>query len=395
MVTNTDRPAVPLGPGRRETAARIATMISAADPELRQISADLTRLYRDSLPVYDQVDPDSIEQNTRAVLEIAVRHLRADLAQSSFDELAALARVWADQQIPLELVAHSIQIGARRIFAIVRERAVAAEIPAAEIDAMQDLMWEWATASATAVHMVLQDRAIDGATRRADFLRRLVDGSLSPAAIAAEAGHHRVDPDHRYHVAYVAWDETKAASELLAYLRARGSTSKLPVVDTVIDRHLVALLPHTPDDRPPIGTVALGPSVPLTEAPLSYRHARQAFDLAARNDRTGLVDLATLGPLPLLAYPDEAVDVLAAKHLAPLLRHSAGAEVAATVEAYLDCDRRIDETAAKLYLHRNTVRNRLLRFAEITGLNLDRTDDLIVAWWLLTYRRNSESGMGA
>ncbi|WP_433561354.1 hypothetical protein ACQP1O_27615 [Nocardia sp. CA-151230] len=43
-------------------------------------------------------------------------------------------------------------------------------------------------------------------------------------------------------------------------------------------------------------------------------------------------------------------------------------------EPYLDRDRRIDETAAMLYLH--------------------RTDDLIVAWWLLTYRRNSESGIG-
>ncbi|MFE7721735.1 helix-turn-helix domain-containing protein [Nocardia rhizosphaerihabitans] len=36
-----------------------------------------------------------------------------------------------------------------------------------------------------------------------------------------------------------------------------------------------------------------------------------------------------------------------------------------------------------MYLHRNTVRNRLTRFAELTGLDLDRTDDLVVAWWLL------------
>ncbi|MET7774091.1 helix-turn-helix domain-containing protein [Nocardia sp. NPDC005366] len=34
-------------------------------------------------------------------------------------------------------------------------------------------------------------------------------------------------------------------------------------------------------------------------------------------------------------------------------------------------------------VHRNTVRKRSTRFAEMTGLDLDRTDDLIVVWWLL------------
>ncbi|MFE5284895.1 PucR family transcriptional regulator [Nocardia sp. NPDC056611] len=390
LAMDMDRPEIPLQPDRRRVAAQIATLISEVDPELRQISAELTNLYRDNIPVYDQVDPDSIEQNTHVVLQIAVRHLRSDLAQSGFDELATLARVWADQQIPLELVAHSIQIGARRIFAIIRERAISRAIPAHTIDAMQDLMWEWATASATAVHMVLQDHAIAGATRRADFLHRLVDGSLSPGALAIEAENYRLDPDHLYRIAYASWSETNTASELLAYLRARGSTSKLPVVDTVIDGHLVALLPRTPEDKPQMGTVALGSSKPLAEASLSYRHAREALELANRHGRIGLVDLATLGPLPLLGYPADAVDMLVERHLTPLLRQGAsGEEVATTVEAFLACDRRIDDTAAKLFIHRNTVRNRLIRFAEITGLNLDYTDDLIVTWWLLNHHRNS------
>ncbi|WP_406230244.1 helix-turn-helix domain-containing protein [Nocardia sp. NBC_01009] len=40
-----------------------------------------------------------------------------------------------------------------------------------------------------------------------------------------------------------------------------------------------------------------------------------------------------------------------------------------------------------MYLHRNTIRNRLIRFSELIGLDLDRTDDLIVTWWLLTRAR--------
>ncbi|WP_169814565.1 PucR family transcriptional regulator [Nocardia pseudovaccinii] len=382
--TNMNKLGIRLDPHRREIAARIAAMISEVDPELNEISADLTHLYRAQIPVYDQVDPASIEHNTRAVLRIIVRQLGGGSAYTGFDELAALARIWADQQIPLDLVAHSIQIGARRIFDIVRQRATAAAVPATVIDEMQDLTWELATTSATAVHLVLQEQAVAGATRRADFLRRLLDGSLPPAVLATEARDHRLDPSHRYRIACAAWDDTPAASDLLATLRTRAATAKLPVIDTVIDHHLVALLPRTPDGLTQPGPIALGPAVPPTDATTSYHHARQALEIATRYGRTGLVDLSSLGPLPLLQCAADAASLLTAKHLTPLRNQGdSGAEILTAVQTFLDCDRRIDETAARLYVHRNTVRNRLTRFTELTGLDLDRTNDLVVTWWLL------------
>lgn len=382
---------VRLGPHRRELAGQVGEIIAEVDPELNELAADLTRLYRERIPVYDQVDVGSIEHNTHAVLRIVVDQLRGDSAHAGFDELAALVRVWADQRIPLDLVAHSIQIGARRIFELIRQRADAQGVPADVINEMQDLTWEWATASATAVHLVMQEQAVVGAARRADFLRRLLDGVLPPAALATEARNQRLDPDHHYRVACTGWDETAATSDLLAALRSRGATGKLPVVDTVIDRHLVALLPRTPGELPLRAPIAVGPAMPLGAASTSYHQARRALDLATRFGRSGLVELTSLGPLPLLGAAEDAADLLAEKHLAPLRRHGAvGAEIITTVETYLDCDRRIDDTAAVLYLHRNTVRNRLTRFAELTGLDLDRTDDLIVTWWLLNRGRQQE-----
>ncbi|MEV0062207.1 helix-turn-helix domain-containing protein [Nocardia sp. NPDC050718] len=384
MHTTPPMPALELGPRRRKAAARVAALIAEVDPELNEMAADLTRLYRDSIPVYDQVDAGSIETNTRAVLRIVVGQLgEDDAAQAGFDELTTLARSWADQQIPLDLVAHSLQIGARRIFELIRRRAAAHGVPAAEIDEMQDLTWEWATASATAIHRVLRERAVTGAARRADFLRSLVDGTVAPAILRAEAREHRLDPAHRYRIACAAWNGTAAATDLLAALRARGSTTRLPVVDTVVDQHLVALLPRTPDTLPEGSLVAVGSAVPLGDAATSYREARRAFDLAMRHGRSGLVDLGSLGPLPLLGEAEDIARLLADKHLAPLRRHGGADEILGTVGTYLDCDQRIDDTAARLYLHRNTVRNRLTRFAELTGLDLGRTDDLIVAWWLL------------
>ncbi|MFC1443086.1 helix-turn-helix domain-containing protein [Streptacidiphilus sp. N1-10] len=389
------RPGVPeirLDAHRRRIAARIAAIISEVDPELNAIAADLAQLYRQRIPRYDQVDANSIEHNTHTVLRIVVDQLRGESAHASTDELTALARGWAVQRIPLDLVAHSIQIGARRVFELIRQRATAQGLPATVIDEMQDLTWEWATASATAVHLVLQEQAVVGAAHRADFLRRLLDGALPPTALVAEARNQRLDPERHYRVACTTWDETAETSDLLAVIRTHGATAKLPVVDTVIDRHLVALLPRTPAQLPHLAPVALGPAMPLGAASTSYQQARRALDLATRFGRGGLVDLAALGPLPLLGAAEDAADLLTEKHLAPLRRHgSAGTEIITTVETYLDCDRRIDDTAAALYLHRNTVRNRLTRFAELTGLDLDRTDDLIVAWWLLNRERQQTS----
>ncbi|TCJ96382.1 PucR family transcriptional regulator [Nocardia alba] len=379
-----DSPVMVFDEDRRAIAGRIAAIISEVDPELDDIAADLTRLYRDSIPVYDQVDPDSIEHNTRLVLRIVVGQMRAESSHTGFRELSDLARIWADQRIPLELVAHSIQLGARRIFELIRRRAAAQQLPAALIDQMQNLTWEWATASATAVHMVLQQHAVTAATRRADFLRRLLDGNLPPALLTREAGEHRLDPARHYRVACTRWSDTAPASDLLAALRAHAATPEHPVVHTVVDNHLIALLPRYPREWSPAAPVALGPAVPLTDAHTSYRHALRILHLATRFDRHGLLDPTALGPLPLLDCAETTAEALHAKHLAPLNEHGGAAtEITATVETYLDCDRRIDDTASALHLHRNTVRNRITRFGELTGLDLDHTEDLVLTWWLL------------
>jgi hypothetical protein len=44
-------------------------------------------------------------------------------------------------------------------------------------------------------------------------------------------------------------------------------------------------------------------------------------------------------------------------------------------------DRRVDATAADLFVHPNTVRHRLRRFTELTDLELDTTFEAVAAWW--------------
>jgi DNA-binding PucR family transcriptional regulator len=112
---------------------------------------------------------------------------------------------------------------------------------------------------------------------------------------------------------------------------------------------------------------------------LSYQHAHRAFEVGSRFGRKGIIDLTKLGPLPLLGVDTDAAPFLVDVHLAPLLELGD----LSTVKAYLQHDRRIDRTAAQPFLHRNTVRNRVVKVTDLTGLDLDRTEDLVLAWWLL------------
>ncbi|MDV7243454.1 MULTISPECIES: helix-turn-helix domain-containing protein [Rhodococcus] len=379
-------------PREREIAARIASLISDSDAQMDTVAADLTELYRRNIPVYDSVARDEVQRNTRAVLDIVVRRVRSDSPAVNEHDVSDLVRRWADQKIPLELIAHSIQLGARELFKVIRHNAAEQGLTSHAVDDMQDMMWEWATSYSAAVNTVMQERAVSGAARRADLIRQLVEGSYVPASLDADAREHGIVLDHPYHVACVAWDDSSVVSDVRAMLRIRSSTHELAVIDAVIDRHLVALLPAVPDRCDAAVPVGIGDARPAAEARSSHRQAHRALELATTFGKTGVLDLAALGPLPLLALGEDAADHLATAHLTALVERGAvGREIMDTVATYLDNDRRVDDTAAVLFVHRNTVRNRVARFGDLTGLDIDRTTDLVLAWWLLTRERTTRA----
>lgn len=379
-------------PREREIAARIASLVTDADLQLDAVASDLTSLYRRSIPVYDSVAHAEVQRNTRAVLDIVLWRVRSDSPAVNEGDVINLVRQWADQKIPLELVAHSIQLGARELFKLIRRNAVDQRLATDVIDDMQDMMWEWATSYSAAVNTVMRERAVTGATQRADLIRQLVEGSYVPASVENDASQHGIDLGHRYTVACVFWNDSSLVSDVRAMLRLRCSTDDLQVVDAVIDGFLVALLPVVSERLVASVAVGLGDARPASDARASYAQARHALELAARFARTGVVDLVSLGPLPLLALGEEAADRLASAHLTVVTeRGEAGREILDTVATYLDHDRRVDDTAAALFVHRNTVRNRVARFGDLAGLDIDRTADLVLAWWLLTRERSARS----
>ncbi|WP_144127923.1 helix-turn-helix domain-containing protein [Catellatospora sichuanensis] len=64
-------------------------------------------------------------------------------------------------------------------------------------------------------------------------------------------------------------------------------------------------------------------------------------------------------------------------------------DIEQTTRVYLEHDQQVREVSARLAVHPNTVRYRIRRFQELTGLDLKRTEHLVTAWWLPNRRRST------
>ena len=130
----------------------------------------------------------------------------------------------------------------------------------------------------------------------------------------------------------------------------------------------------------PTVLVAMGePALTPHEAPRAYEQARRA--LAARQssgEPWGHIAYTDLGVDRILAVEGNAGEVerLITQWLDELIQYDRahGADLVLTLATYLDRGGKYDETAQALSIHRNTLRYRLSRIAEISGHDLADTE---------------------
>jgi DNA-binding PucR family transcriptional regulator len=128
----------------------------------------------------------------------------------------------------------------------------------------------------------------------------------------------------------------------------------------------------------------LGPAATLDALAHPYALASRALDAALTLGLSGAVSFEQLGVLPAALSDDDVARPLEDAILQPLRRSGAAGElILETVRRYLSNDRRLNETAAEMHTHVNTIRNRLARFRQLTGRDLRRTADLVETWWVL------------
>ncbi|MGV9825734.1 PucR family transcriptional regulator [Gordonia sp. NPDC003429] len=166
-----------------------------------------------------------------------------------------------------------------------------------------------------------------------------------------------------------------------ALIRVRGSDIELAHPET---DGLAATLSRLASSRP----IGLGAAVPPHSLAVS---ATQARSLVTVSERLGRLMSAHEGQTAelLLGFGDPRVlRGFADAVLAPLdaLDERERAELIRTLEEWLRANGAWDPAAARLSVHRNTVRNRMERVAALSGRRLDDGDDRMELWLALKAR---------
>ena len=379
-----------LDPDTRLRAANIA-VASFIEPRVGPLADELLELLRVQLPTYAEQTLGALRDRVRVVLELALTRLReGDLPDSrDAERLATLARGWAAEGLPLDQ--RSFQVGARHVVAVVASHAAELGLDASTMFELQDRVWEWATMCASILADAHRDHAVALARRdaaaRAEFLRDLASGRVTPERLAQACETYDLDNEKEYFAVCAHCDDPAAASGLEAHVRRSGSTAARRTLQVVVDGRLLAVAPQAPVPYRDV-TIAVGAATALEEAHGSFSEALEALATARAFDITGVVDLASLGPLPLITEGETLALRLTDRHLREFdMSGATGVAIEQTIRTLLDHDRNVEAAAAELHLHRNSIRYRVGRFHQLTGLDLRKTEDLVTTWWLLKRRQ--------
>ena len=324
-----------------------------------------------------------VASHTRALLIAATRAIaarrRPTEAELSF--VAELGITRASQGVPLDAVLSAIHVAERAIWSRARQVAAQQGVSTDLLLDARELYDDWSDAvraRLTTTHRATEvDRHLPAANRDASLLRRLLESGSAAELAAAEAG---LPAGERLWVLVARPYDSASAAARERTLRAQG-----PAVVALIDGLLVGVLTRVPAPAAFVDGAVAGLAGPADPEQLgaARRLASAALVAAEAVGRTGLVHIAGVTTLAAVVDRADLAAVLVDRHRPAWTALGSNAQVVARgVCAWLEADRDFIATAAILFVHPNTIRNRLQRFMEVTGIDPHTTFGAVDAWWL-------------
>jgi hypothetical protein len=375
----------------RETLAAIVGRVSVADLAGRMVST-----FRDGIAGYQRL-PESVVRGQ--ILEVSRRNVELFFRSvveghpPTYEDLAVFresARERAIEGMPLEDLLHAYRLGGRIGWHALEEAALPEERHALLHGA--ELLMDYVDRVSSAVSQAYleenQNVVSEDERRLRNLLDALVDGTTLSAELRglAERSGFPVRDRYRPFAAAMHGATARRHAGLASELRAQGLLAL-----TEGDR--VAGLAPAEDASPRLPSiertvVAIAPPTERAALAAGLDDVRVLADLGRRLGRTGTLDAEGLLPELLLASAPRAADALVRRVLAPLTayRSARGAELVATLAAYVDCalDRRA--AAARLHVHPNTLDYRLRKIRELSGLDAHSPRDLVLITLALRQR---------
>lgn len=176
---------------------------------------------------------------------------------------------------------------------------------------------------------------------------------------------------------------TEAAPEGARVVRTRGDVvAAVFEVDDDVDprgegERLRAIVSEEASD-PNITVAVSGPKRGTTGAHLALLQAEQAVALEHRNGGSGkTTHFEDIGKFRfVLGQPETDIEAQSSRALGELAEDEERyADLIKTLDAFIRLHGSVNAVARDLFLHRNTVRQRLRRIAQLTGANLSDPND--------------------
>ena len=356
---------------------------------IEDLATELTRVIRRAEPFYDAGNVVPVD-DLRASVRDNLAYILSRLAGGPTPGLGpprATGRRRAEQGAPLPAILHSYRVAGTFIWSAILAEGLADDGSAAALLPAASELWSIMDELSGSVTDAYRDTVAELArsnaqTRNAmlDVLLRgdVGDGSrLWESAATLRLPHHGVFAVVAAHAPRPGVESIPHAEEAL---RARNIQSAWRVE---IDAHVgvVVLTPRNGMDKLcahlaelTSGPVGLSEPYPnLDQTPVALRQARLAYAAGTPGSR----DVVRYEQVPiavLLASAPDAAAGVAHAILGPVLALPAPEceLLIGTLRAWFADDGATSAAAAKLHVHRNTVRYRLRRIEELTGRSLVR-----------------------
>lgn len=373
-----------------------AELFAKLAADLDEIVAQIVAEMRRDVPEYAAIPADRLAPGVRSDAASAVTGVGAGRSPTE-QELITAASVGerrATEGVSMEALFIAFRIGGRVI--LDRCRAVGRDMGIDEqvlLDINHDA-WEWNSRLSTAA--AVGHRRAELFTIRADaqsraaLLHAVLHGTFPMSRLRAHATALGISTEQRMRAVRARAHADLPDQQLEALIVERGDAPAALV--GLVDGDVAGVALRMPA-LPQSVVAGVGPPVTIDALGESYADASRVLEAAVAFGRQGAVcaeDLALE-----LAFLDENVGG-ALEHRCFAAVDALGERAAAlepTLRAFLASGMRYEQTARELSMHPNTLRKRIDRYEELTGLDLRRMDDLVALWGALERRRaRSEHG---
>ena len=364
-------------------ASPLKALVARIDRD--ELAEEMLSTFQAEIPGYGRLSDTAIRAQVLGVIrhhiDLCLEWIGGGRAPGPrrLEEVRASAIDRAAEGMPLEDLLRAYRIGGTEAWRVLVAEATPEE--SAELPAAADMLMTYLDRTAGLVAAAYLEEREHHVSEQERELRALLDALLGDEPL--DAAHHEAATQLGFtvtgkHVAFAAaipGEGARPHARTAAALRAAG-TLALTEGDRIVG---LAMPRRDPARVLPAEAVAVVDS-PVTREELaaSLTDVRIGVGIALRTGRTGVVPLSALTLDLLLAHAPRVAAELRARVLEPLGPESNGSrgDLRKTVTTYLELDRDRRKTAKALYIHPNTLDNRLRRAEELTGLDLDDPDDL-------------------